>query len=73
MSTPDFTFENHGSIWLCRPAGAAQLKHLEDNVGDEAQWWGGGCAGRAAALVVESRYVLALGHALQAAGYEVVS
>lgn len=46
----DFTFENHGSIWLCRPQNDAAREHLEDNVSEEAQWFGG-------ALVVEPRYV----------------
>lgn len=49
----DARFENHGSLWLVRPLTAAATDWIEDNVFDEAQFWGN-------ALVVEPRYVEAL-------------
>jgi hypothetical protein len=60
----DFTFINHGSIWLVRPATPELREHLEANVSDQAQWFGG-------ALVVEPRYVDTLADALQGEGYVV--
>lgn len=53
-STVDYQLENHGSIYLLRPLNQECLKHLQDNVSDEAIWWGGG---ESAALVVEPRYL----------------
>lgn len=70
--TVDYRFENHGSIWLCRPLTDAAREHLEENVSDEAQWWGGartldGKGWRVQpALVVEPRYVESLQQALEA-------
>lgn len=60
----DFTFENHGSIWLCRPQNDAAREHLEENVSEEAQWFGG-------ALVVEPRYVEGLVGGLRDNGWSV--
>jgi hypothetical protein len=57
--TVDYSFENHGSLWLCRPLTDAAREHLEENVSDEAQWFGG-------ALVVEPRYVESFQQALEA-------
>lgn len=42
--------EPHGSIVLVRPLRDDVREHLEDNVQEDAQWFGG-------ALVVEPRYV----------------
>jgi hypothetical protein len=50
MPRPDLALENHGSLYLVRPLTKAARKDLEENTGDEAQWFGG-------ALVVEPRYV----------------
>jgi hypothetical protein len=64
----DFVFENHGSVWLVRPQHKTARDHLEDNVGEEAQWWGS-IAIRA--LVVEPRYVNDLAEKLVEAGFSV--
>lgn len=63
---PDFTFQNHLSLFLVVPRNAAAREHLEANVSDEAQWFGG-------ALVVEPRYAKALAVALINDGFEVAS
>lgn len=60
----DFTFENHGSIYLCRPHGEEAQRHLVEHTAEDAQWFGG-------ALVVEWRYAEGLAMSLQADGYEV--
>jgi len=46
----DVFIENHGSLVLLRPASDLARGWIEDNVNDEAQFFGG-------ALVVEPRYV----------------
>jgi hypothetical protein len=60
----DYTFENHGSIWLCRPSTADARQHLQAHTDTEAQWFGG-------ALVVEPRYVANLAEQLTADGFTV--
>jgi hypothetical protein len=45
-----FNIENHGSIVLVRPLTEDVTAWLNENVDDEAQWFGD-------ALVVEPRYV----------------
>ena len=64
MSTnsPDFIFNNLGSICLVCPMNAAAREHLAANVSDEAQWWGD-------ELAVEPRYVESLAEALEDAGF----
>lgn len=42
--------ENHGSICIVQPEDDSEREWLEENVSEEAMWWGGG-------LVVEPRYV----------------
>lgn len=63
---PDFRFENHGTLWLVRPQNAPAREHLEENVSEEAQWFGG-------ALVVEPRYAEDLAFALVNTGWEVAA
>lgn len=46
---PDVTIENHGSIFLFRPASQAGREFLHEHAPDDAQWFG-------LALVVEHRY-----------------
>jgi len=58
----DFVFSDNGSLWLCRPTNQEARQHLEENVSDEAQWFGG-------ALVVEPRYVEGLVEGLVENGY----
>lgn len=60
----DFTFQNHGSVFLCVPTHAEAREHLEENVGEEALWYGGG-------LAVEPRYAQGLADSLTADGWEV--
>jgi len=60
----DIRIENHGSLALFRPLNDEARAHLEENVSEEAQWFGG-------ALAVEHRYVVGLAEALQGEGYEV--
>jgi hypothetical protein len=50
---PDATVENHGSIYLVRPHTTDAEQWIEDNVLDDAQWFG-------SALIVEHRYIEAL-------------
>lgn len=57
----DYVFENHGSVWLCRPSSDAALTHLHKHTAD-ALWW-------SSALVVEPRYVMDLAASLEADGY----
>lgn len=49
-SPVDFDVEDHGSIFLVRPLNETFRQDIEENVGSEAQWFGG-------ALVVEHRYI----------------
>lgn len=52
-----FKIENHGSIFLFRPADEESRELLESIVDSEAQWFGG-------ALAVEHRYARDLAHGL---------
>lgn len=61
---PDYTVENHGTLFLVRPETDAARQHLSDHVEEAAQWWCG-------ALVVEPRYVYQLAFDLGEAGYKV--
>jgi len=58
----DFTFQNHGLIWLCQPENEEAREHLHANVGEETQFWGN-------AVVVEPRYVEGLAANLAANGF----
>jgi len=60
----DFTVENHGSIMLFRAHNDEARQHLEQSVGEEAQW-------QAGALAVEPRYAQNLADALRLDGFEV--
>ena len=59
----DFVISNHFSIFLFRPLTKAAREHLEENVQEDAQWFGG-------ALVVEHRYAEPLMHALYNEGFK---
>ena len=58
----DYTFTNHGSIWLCTPTTMEAREHLEEHLSDEAQWFAGGVA-------VEPRYVDSLAAQLEEDGF----
>jgi len=60
----DFRVENHGSIILVRALTSACEAWLNENVGEESQYFGG-------ALVVEPRYASDLVAGLFEAGFEV--
>ena len=49
---PDFTVENHGSIFLLQPLTAAAWQWIEDNINinAETQFWD-------SAIVVEHRFI----------------
>jgi len=47
---PDFSCENHGSTFLLRPLSESAKIWVEENLPDEAQWFGD-------AVVVEHRYI----------------
>jgi hypothetical protein len=49
----DAQVENHGTLFLVRPLTEAASDWLDDNVSDDAQYFGG-------ALVVEHRYIAGL-------------
>jgi len=61
---PDFTVENHGTIFLVRPQSDPAREHLEENVDESAQWFGG-------ALAVEHRCILNLVALLREEGFAV--
>jgi hypothetical protein len=58
----DFQIQNEGTIYLFRPLTAAAAAHLEENVQEDAQWFG-------AALVVEHRYAGDLAAQLSEEGF----
>jgi len=65
---PDFVIEQTGrlsSIFLVTATGPDALQHLQDNVQEDAQWWGG-------SLVVEHRYVRELERLLRSCDFSVV-
>ena len=66
--SPDFVIEGTGSpyasLFLVTPTGPDALQHLQDNVQDDAQWWGG-------SLVVEHRCIRDLETNLRHCGYNV--
>jgi hypothetical protein len=65
-SEPDARVENHGTLFLVRPLNEGIREHLEENVSEEARWFGG-------ALVVEHRYVANLVSGLCDAGFRVAA
>jgi hypothetical protein len=60
---PDFSFEDHGELWLLRPMNHIARTHLLEHLGD-VTWFGG-------AVAVEPRYVAALTAGLDANGFTV--
>jgi hypothetical protein len=59
----DFTFTNHGTLWLVTPNTDAAFVHLEaSTVGSDAQWLG-------RAVAVEPRFVAFLATLLQQDGF----
>lgn len=60
--TVDYTFANHGSLWLVTPQNQRAAAFLEESVQADAQWMG-------QALVVEPRYVSALANNLREEGW----
>lgn len=60
----DYTVTGGSSIWLVRPENDAARQHLEENVEEEALWFGG-------SLAVELRYIGDLVLALQRHGFAV--
>jgi hypothetical protein len=64
FATPDFTVENHGSLFLVHCNTDAAYEHLVAHVSDEAQWTG-------RRLAVEPRYIVDLVAALHDAGFAV--
>jgi hypothetical protein len=63
-ATIDVRIENHGSIILFHAVTAVACDWFEDNVQDDAQFWGD-------AVVVEPRYAHDLAEGLLRAGFEV--
>jgi hypothetical protein len=60
----DFRIENHGSLVGVRPLTLACQSWLNDNVGEDAQYFGG-------ALMVEPRFLEALVDGMSAANLSV--
>jgi hypothetical protein len=60
----DFVISSGGSIFLFTATNADALKHLQDNVAEDAQWLGD-------SLAVEHRYAADLVAALQEQGFSV--
>jgi len=53
VSDPDFTLENHGSLFLLRPLNSSAKEWMQEHLpvdNPETQFWGD-------AIVVEPRYV----------------
>jgi hypothetical protein len=59
----DFKVQNEGTIYLFRPLTDAAAAHIEEHVGDDAQFFGG-------ALVVEHRYARDLAVQLTEEGFK---
>lgn len=60
----DYKAENHGSLWLIRPLTPEATEWLNENLSEEAQWFGN-------AVAVEPRYVPGLVERLRAEGFDV--
>lgn len=65
MITKDFTFENHGSLWLLYANNNHALKYLKRVVSAESTWYAPHC------VVLEPRYVHYLRDGLDAEGFNV--
>jgi hypothetical protein len=63
-SSADFLVQNEGTIFLFRPLTEEAAAHLQENVQEDAQWFGG-------ALVVEHRYARDLADQLTQDGFTV--
>lgn len=63
-SPPDFVVSGGGTVYLVRPTNDEARAHLEENVSEDAQWFGG-------ALAVEHRYIAGLLEGLTSAGFSV--
>jgi len=61
MKSIDALVSGHGSIYLVRPISNAATAWINENVQDEAQWFGH-------SLAVEHRYILDLMDGMQASG-----
>lgn len=61
---PDYTLENHGSLWLVRCHNEAAYINLREGANPEAQWIGW-------AIAVEPRYVESLVTQLREEGWTV--
>jgi hypothetical protein len=61
MKSIDALVSGHGSIYLVRPVSEAAETWIDDNVQDDAQWFGH-------SLAVEHRYILDLIDGMQASG-----
>lgn len=61
----DVMVENHGSVFVFQPLSPAGREWIDQNVGDDAQWIGGG-------LAVENRYARELAQGMLDAGLRVV-
>ncbi len=66
MDIPDYTVEDHGSLFLVRCETDAAYDHLRAHTGDEAQWLGRG-------LAVDHRYIEDVVTALEDAGFVVAN
>jgi hypothetical protein len=64
MNSVDALVSEHGSIYLVRPMSDAANAWIDENVQDDAQWFGH-------SLAVEHRYILALIEGMQASGLNV--
>jgi len=64
MNTPDATISDHGSIVLLHPISEEAITWIDENIGNEAQYFGD-------ALVIERRYVVPIVNGMRADGLEV--
>ena len=60
---PDFTLSDHGSLVLLTPRSPGVVHWIEENVEEDAMYWGG------SALVIEPRYVAPIVEALTLEGF----
>jgi hypothetical protein len=60
----DYSFENHGSLFLVHSHTPEALAHLKSHVDENAQWLG-------QALAVEHRFAYDLSLALQDDGFQI--
>lgn len=60
----DIQFTDHGSIWTAAPLTDAGRAWIDENLPDDAQWFGG-------AICIEPRYGAAIVEGMRADGLEV--